>query len=72
MNAVDDPREGLLAARLRLDAYDVDEVTAQQYAYVVVGARGRTPHRVHVELAKDGKLFIDRSIVVDHHYRLKV
>ena len=28
--------------------------------------------RVHIELAKDGKLFIDRSIIVDHQYRLKV
>src|SRR5438105_15248299 len=36
------------------------------------GPAPRPMDRVHVELAKDGKLFIDRSIVVDHHYRLKV
>lgn len=36
------------------------------------GPAPRPMDRVHVELAKDGKLFIDRSIIVDHHYRLKV
>jgi cytochrome b6-f complex iron-sulfur subunit len=36
------------------------------------GPAPRPMDRVHIELAADGKLFIDRSIVVDHHYRLKV
>jgi cytochrome b6-f complex iron-sulfur subunit len=36
------------------------------------GPAPRPMDRVHIELAKDGKLFIDRSIIVDHHYRLKV
>jgi len=25
-----------------------------------------------MELAKDGRLFIDRSVIVDHKFRLKV
>jgi len=36
------------------------------------GPAPRPMDRVHIELAKDGKLFIDRSIIVDHQYRLKV
>jgi cytochrome b6-f complex iron-sulfur subunit len=36
------------------------------------GPAPRPMDRVHIELAKDGKLFIDRSIVVDHKFRLKV
>ena len=36
------------------------------------GPAPRPMDRVHIELAKDGKLFIDRSVVVDHSYRLKV
>jgi len=35
------------------------------------GPAPRPMDRVHVELAKDGRLFIDRSIVVDHKFRLK-
>jgi Rieske Fe-S protein len=36
------------------------------------GPAPRPMDRVSITKAKDGKLFIDRSIVVDHHYRLKV
>jgi len=36
------------------------------------GPAPRPMDRVHMELAKDGRLFIDRSIVVDHKFRLKV
>jgi cytochrome b6-f complex iron-sulfur subunit len=36
------------------------------------GPAPRPMDRVHIELAKDGKLFIDRSIIVDHKFRLKV
>ena len=36
------------------------------------GPAPRPMDRVHIELAKDGKLFIDRSIIVDHSFRLKV
>jgi hypothetical protein len=28
--------------------------------------------RVHVEVAPDGKLLIDRSVIVDRSFRLKV
>jgi len=36
------------------------------------GPAPRPMDRVHVEVARDGKLFIDRSIVVDRRFRLKV
>lgn len=36
------------------------------------GPAPRPMDRVHIELAKDGRLFIDRSIFVDHQFRLKV
>jgi cytochrome b6-f complex iron-sulfur subunit len=36
------------------------------------GPAPRPMDRVHIEVAKDGKLFIDRSIIVDHAFRLKV
>jgi cytochrome b6-f complex iron-sulfur subunit len=36
------------------------------------GPAPRPMDRVHITVAKDGKLFIDRSVIVDHHYRLKV
>ena len=36
------------------------------------GPAPRPMDRVHIELAADGKLFIDRSIVVDRKYRFKV
>src|SRR5579864_704632 len=36
------------------------------------GPAPRPMDRVSIQLAADGKLFIDRSVVVDHHYRLKV
>jgi cytochrome b6-f complex iron-sulfur subunit len=36
------------------------------------GPAPRPMDRVHIELAKDGKLFVDRSIVVDRKFRLKV
>ena len=36
------------------------------------GPAPRPMDRVHITLSKDKKLFIDRSIIVDHAYRLKV
>ena len=36
------------------------------------GPAPRPMDRVHVEVARDGKLFIDRSIVVARSFRLKV
>jgi cytochrome b6-f complex iron-sulfur subunit len=36
------------------------------------GPAPRPMDRVRVEKAKDGKLLIDRSVVVDHQFRLKV
>ena len=36
------------------------------------GPAPRPMDRVHIEVAKDGKLFIDRSIIVDREFRLKV
>jgi Rieske Fe-S protein len=36
------------------------------------GPAPRPMDRVSITKAADGKLFIDRSIIVDHHYRLKV
>jgi cytochrome b6-f complex iron-sulfur subunit len=36
------------------------------------GPAPRPMDRVHLEVARDGKLFIDRSIVVDRSFRLKV
>ena len=36
------------------------------------GPAPRPMDRVHIELAKDGKLFVDRSVVVDRKFRLKV
>jgi cytochrome b6-f complex iron-sulfur subunit len=36
------------------------------------GPAPRPMDRILIELAKDGKLFIDRSVIVDHKYRLKV
>jgi hypothetical protein len=28
--------------------------------------------RIHVEVARDGRLLVDRSVVVDRRFRLKV
>jgi cytochrome b6-f complex iron-sulfur subunit len=36
------------------------------------GPAPRPMDRVHMEVARDGKLYIDRSIVVDRSFRLKV
>ncbi|MDQ6711111.1 MAG: ubiquinol-cytochrome c reductase iron-sulfur subunit [Candidatus Dormibacteraeota bacterium] len=36
------------------------------------GPAPRPMDRVHLEVARDGKLFIDRSIIVDRNFRLKV
>jgi len=36
------------------------------------GPAPRPMDRVHMEVARDGKLFIDRSIIVDRNFRLKV
>jgi cytochrome b6-f complex iron-sulfur subunit len=36
------------------------------------GPAPRPMDRVHIEVAPDGKLLIDRSIIVDHQFRLKV
>ncbi|TMF22929.1 MAG: ubiquinol-cytochrome c reductase iron-sulfur subunit [Chloroflexi bacterium] len=36
------------------------------------GPAPRPMDRVHMELAKDGRLFVDRSVIVDHKFRLKV
>ena len=36
------------------------------------GPAPRPMDRVHIEVARDGKLFIDRSVIVDRAFRLKV
>jgi cytochrome b6-f complex iron-sulfur subunit len=36
------------------------------------GPAPRPMDRVHVEVSRDGKLFIDRSVIVDRAFRLKV
>ncbi|GAC1485591.1 MAG: hypothetical protein PVSMB9_11360 [Candidatus Dormibacteria bacterium] len=36
------------------------------------GPAPRPMDRVHLEVARDGRLFIDRSIIVDRNFRLKV
>ncbi len=36
------------------------------------GPAPRPMDRIHVEVAPDGKLFIDRATIVDRHFRLKV
>ena len=36
------------------------------------GPAPRPMDRIHVEVAPDGKLFVDRSVIVDRHFRLKV
>jgi cytochrome b6-f complex iron-sulfur subunit len=36
------------------------------------GPAPRPMDRVHLEVARDGRLFIDRSVFVDRHFRLKV
>jgi cytochrome b6-f complex iron-sulfur subunit len=36
------------------------------------GPAPRPMDRIHVEVARDGRLLVDRSVVVDRHFRLKV
>jgi Rieske Fe-S protein len=36
------------------------------------GPAPRPMDRIHVEVAPDGRLFVDRSLIVDRHFRLKV